>query len=245
MKKLTYILSAVIALGFTSCLDDENHSDGTFGAWGYFTIGAKDETGIYSLYSDIGSIVRPTIESVNALTDGKGFGERERAYLAFKYRPEEIQKLEGNADFKEIVNNATLLDGQYLPMAKLLSVEAAAEAKITDKDSLYTINSFAGAWICNGYLNVSVVAAHADTYPTTNLVINEEATNLDNKELFLNLCFNRHKSITYGQDVFLTSFPLYDLPYENDSIKVVITAGDKDFKIKAGRNDLLRKTYNQ
>lgn len=244
MKKLTYILSAVIALGFTSCLD-EHDSDNSLAAYGYFTIGSKDASGVYTLYSDNGSIVRPTVQSVNALTASKGFGEHERAYIAFQYHLEDIQTIEGNDDFKEIVNNANLLSGQYLPMAKLLTAEAAAEAKITDKDSIYTINSFAGAWICNGYLNVSVVAAHADTYPTTNLVINEEATNLDNKELFLNLCFNRHKAVTYGQDVFLTSFPLYDLPYENDSIKVVITAGDKDFKIKAGRNDLLRKTYNQ
>lgn len=247
MKNLTNNLLKTMALCagvlcmMTSCLDgdDDQHS-----ASGYFTVTGNKTTG-YTLYQDGGGYIIPTAESVNDLTGGKGFGEIERAMLAFTFQEKDI------AEDKNSIVGAKLYSGESLPVSDLLNPTNAAVHNVLDPDSLFAIEGIANMWAYRGYLTMIYTGQYAWNakktgwlYPGINVVYNAE--DMIPNEVQLQLCHNERRAKTEsaaGKQTFCVSFRLKELQHlvpGNDSIKVnlKVTGVDKPYVMKIAREDL-------
>lgn len=229
----------VAALMATSCIgSDDDTQTVTFSS--FFTI--TGEAPAYKLIDDAGIVVYPTMESVNALTDNKGFGANKRAqfYLTYDRETDEATDEKGNVTIK----NAKLIGGQYIETAKLLSFEDAKNLNILTSDSVFSIQSFTQCWLANGYLNTSIRGQYSSKNgkairPTVNLFLPEGCVN--ENEVSFTILYNRHSSKNEnaaGITDFVNSFNMSDIQIPgNDSVLVTINVdGASSIKKKVSRN---------
>lgn len=225
-----------ILVSVTSCLKEDTNKTRQFS--GLFTILGSNPS--YRLLDDAGNIFWPTAESVNTLTNNKGFGANERVHLYGSYDESNVKT---NADSTHTISNAILQGGTIIPTLNVLSVEEAKEANILSNDSIFDIKRFNNCWIANGYLNTAFNGQYSATdkgniAPSTNIMLNKDAIS-ENSISFV-LLYNRHsvKTVTAaGSADFVQSFRVSDIAIPgNDSVLVQITAqGVSPVKLKVAR----------
>lgn len=241
-KQIVLFTSALLcsAVGLTSCNDDEV-SKIQVSAFGTLEGSYPN----YSFYVDGGGVIRPSVESVVKFTSGKGFSDNlKRAWMVFVYEqpnltyaPTSDPAVKGEA----IISKAEIVGGKAIPVVYPLEAAEAEAQKVTDRDSLFAINSFDHVWYYRGYLTARVSSNYSiknneGVYPTMNLVY--DPVDYSSDTLRLKLCYNRHSSSTDvvgGTDIFDTSFPMNSLfsEYQKDSINIVVAAeGVKDYVLK-------------
>lgn len=240
------LMAMAMTLGLASCIGEQEESPAYIG--GYYTITGDMSTG-YTLYQDGGGIVNPDMQTIYQQVGKDGFANRERAYLIFSYKEENLRDVEGGC----IISGAQLMDGNYIPMGDFISVDDARDKNIVSTDSLFNVSRIVGAWVYRGYLTTTNSVQYAikdqkEIYPTTTLVY-DPASVSDNK-VSLTLCYNRHAAQTaavgYSKDL-TTSFPITDLARVvpgSDSINVTLNAlGAASQTFKVGRIDLRKGDY--
>jgi len=206
----TILLLAFSACVFSSCLSDDDTTENTYTAYGYYTITGSMTSG-YTLYGDTGGKLIPTNESVANLTNSTGFGNHTRALLYFQYKPSQI-----SSDQKTITG-ATLYDGRYLDELNLLTLEGANNALVTSADSTFQITEFMDTWAYRGYLNTVVNGIYStvngvNIKPTVNLVY--DPAKITENAITFDLYYNRHSNqnaTSSGPLYFYTSYFLDDI----------------------------------
>ena len=133
------LISAFAAIALTSCLGDSDESENTYTAYGYYTITGNFNSS-YTLFSDLGGKVIPTMSSVANLTDNKGFGNHSRAMLYFTYKPSQVSQ------DQQTITGAELYDGRYFDEYLPLSKQKADEALVTATDSIFQIRELNDVW---------------------------------------------------------------------------------------------------
>lgn len=200
----TILISAFAAIALTSCLDDSDDSEGTYSAYGYYTITGNTVSG-YTLYSDMGGKVIPTMTSVADVTNNEGFGTHTRAMLYFSYKPNQI-----SSDQKTITG-AELYDGRYFDELSPLSLGQANNVNLTSSDSIFQVTELMNVWAYRGYINTVVNASYSSVNgvnikPTVNLVY--DPASISENAITFEIYFNRHSSqnaATNGPTYFYTS----------------------------------------
>lgn len=238
MKQKIYFVALLCAtlFGFTSCLSDSDDDDDKQLFVSYYTI-----TGTYPNYKLIGDnkmIVYPTVESVNKLTDNKGFGDHKRAQLYAYYTQKDMTTENGAT----VIRNAELNDGVYLVEQKAVTLAEATEAGILKEDSIFYIKSNNG-WLANGYISSIFTAEYSIVdgkaiEPDANLC----ATSTGDNAVTLTMLYNRHSpkvNVSSYDGTFAYSFDITSLEVPgNDSITVTFeTKGATPSKIKVSRQD--------
>lgn len=238
-------LSCVATLIFTSCISSDD--DNTRYYQGYYTITGTYPN--YKLIEDGGSIVYPTVASVNKVTESKGFGDNKRAIIAISY---DENFLTTNSDGISVVRNAEIQSGNYLVNVTPISLAAAQDKNIIATDSVFSIGAFTNYWVSNGYLTTIFTApvSYAPDYlttgqlinPTVNLCINP--TDITENNVTLNLLYNRHTK----KDAMSTNVPnlIYTFDIANinipgsDTVNVTLKAeGTKEIKLKIPRRSFV------
>lgn len=211
MKLLkTFLMLAFSACLFSSCLSDDDESENTYTAFGYYTITGSMSSG-YTLYSDAGGKVIPTAESVANITNSVGFGDHTRALLYFQYKPSQI-----SADQKTITG-ASLYDGRYLEELYPMTIEEANESLVTSSDSIFQITEFMEAWAYRGYVNTVVngvysVVNDVNIKPTVNIVY--DPASIRENAITFDIYYNRHSAqnaTANGPVYFYTSYYLNEI----------------------------------
>jgi hypothetical protein len=240
------LLSAFAAIALTSCLGDSDESENTYTAYGYYTITGNFNSS-YTLYSDLGGKVIPTMSSVAQLTDNKGFGNHSRAMLYFTYKPSQVSQ------DQQTITGAELYDGRYFDEYLPLSKQKADEALVTATDSIFQIRELNDVWAYRGYLNTVINATYSsvngvNVKPTVNLVY-DPATITENAITF-NIYFNRHSeqnATSNGPVYFYTSHYLNfidELVPGSDDVTITIKASDTVSKqIKVSRQNFHTGNY--
>lgn len=243
-KTLALAAFAVCAM-LTSC---ENEGDNARYISNYFTITGDVETG-YTLYQDGGGIIKPSTESIVSAGGKNGFGKNERAMLTFKFEKENIKQVDGG----QIIEDAYLLEGDYMPLHFPMTPEEAESKNITSPDSLFRVNRFISTWCYRGYLNTMINAPIIirNGYvvrPGINMIYNPA----DIKENYIELkvCYNRHSTngaLSDGNQEFVSTFPLYNIgsliPGDGEVTVKVMVDGDDARTMKVSRKDLERGNY--
>ncbi len=201
----TILLLAFSACVFSSCLSDDDATENTYTAYGYYTITGSMTSG-YTLYSDTGGKLIPTTESVSNLTNSAGFGSHTRALFYFQYKPSQI-----SSDQKTITG-ASLYDGRYLDELYPLTLEGANNALVTSEDSTFQVIDLMDTWAYRGYLNTVVNSVYStvngvNIKPTVNLVYDPEK--ISENAITFDLYYNRHsnQNATSGGPIyFYTSY---------------------------------------
>lgn len=228
----------IAALIATSCLKDSNSGNLSFS--GFFTITGSMPN--YKLLGDDGTIVYPTVESVNSLTDNKGFGTQKRAQFYCTFNEENKTTDEsGNAILKEV----RLLGGQYIETAKVLDMANATKLNLLNNDSLFSVMRFSQCWVANGYINTSINGQYSvkegkAIRPTVNLFVNENS--IKENEVTFTILYNRHSTKNEnaaGTADFINSFDMSDVHVPgNDSVLVTVSVlGANSFKAKVPRRE--------
>ncbi|MCQ2146948.1 MAG: hypothetical protein MJZ16_05460 [Bacteroidales bacterium] len=255
MKHIFRILSnaAVIAIStfaMSSC-EFLNNDDHFLSSASFVTI--ANEGGNTIFFMDGGGVIKPTKESVNKITDNKGFGDYKRAYMYFNYYKNELDYSEEKKEYT--VNNADITFGRFLDMGQIKTLEQAQAENLFLADSVYKLDSFEQIWVYRGYLNVIgkgsyVLKNDAGIKPTVSLVYNP-ADVTDNTIKF-NLLYNRHApkdAISYSVYDLINSFDITSLEPiipGTDSVKVTVeTEGAKSLSYKFARKDFrFRESVN-
>ncbi len=229
MKLLkSIILLAFSACLFTSCFSDDEDTENTYTAYGYYTISGSMTAG-YTLYSDTGGKIIPTNESVSKLTNSAGFGTHTRALLYFQYKPSQI-----SSDQKTITG-AVLYDGRYLDENHLLTLEDANTALVTSSDSIFQVTEFMETWAYRGYLNTVINGIYStingvNIKPTVNMVY--DPASISENAITFDIYYNRHSAQNAASDgpiYFYTSYYLDDIEDEipgSGNITVTIKCGN-------------------
>lgn len=200
-----------VAFLSTSCLSNEE-SDPQASC--YVTIEGTYPN--YQLYADGGGIITPTVESVNALTSSKGFGNSRRAAFGMSYKTANVTT--DAVTGQTYIKDAKLIEGQIFPVNNVLTKNKAEQDLISAEDSTFAISEFTQAWAYNGYLTTlirgyySTDASGNGIYPTTSLVY--DPSSLDTDAITLIMYYNRHSqqsAAVGGASSFATSFSLDDL----------------------------------
>ena len=242
----TILFSAFAAIALTSCLGDSDEDENTYTAWGYYTI-TGNYSSSYTLYSDMGGKVIPTMSSVSQLTNNEGFGNHSRAMLYFRYKPTQV-----SADEKTITG-AELFDGRYFDEYYPMSQEQANNAKVTDPDSIFQFRELMDIWAYRGYLNAVVEAPYSyvngtNIKPTVYLVY--DPASITENSITFNFYFNRHSDKTApsnGPVYFYTSFYLNlvdELVPGNGDVNITVKYNDGSSKqTKVSRENLRKGNY--
>lgn len=243
-KTLALVAFAACAM-LTSC---ENEGDNARYISNYFTITGDVETG-YTLYQDGGGIVKPSTASIVSAGGKDGFGKNERAMLTFKFEEENIKQIEGG----KIVENAYLLEGDYMPLHFPMTLEEAESKMITAPDSLFNVNRLIYTWCYRGYLNTRINAPVVlrNGYvvrPGINMVYNP--ADIKDNYIELKVCYNRHSAkgvLSDGNQEFVSTFPLYNIgsliPGDGEVTIKVSVDGAEPLTLKVDRKDLERGNY--
>lgn len=231
-------LLCVAAVATTACLSDDESKTVTVN--GFFTI-QSGALGTCKLLEDGGAVVYPTMESVNALTDNKGFGDHKRAQFYYSYdaATDLTQDEAGNVTIK----NAKLGGGQYIETAKVLDRDAVDKINGLATDSIFPVQSFSQFWLANGYLNTILKGQYSSKNgkairPSISLFLPEDAIN--ENEVAFTILYNRHSSKNEnaaGISDFINSFDISDIKVPgSDSITMTITVmGASPLKVKMPR----------
>lgn len=201
MRKHFSILMSVLTIlgGTTSCIDKENGEDSQY-VYDYCTILANDSSNlVYTIYSDMGYEIHPTMESVSEKTEGKGFGNSSRGLMYFTFKREDITS--PTAD-KVIINNAQYEFGTAIPCKEPISLRVADSLGVTNKDSIFEF-TLGELSIINGFLNAEwngfySIKNKKEIAPTLHLVYDEKQLNADS--LNFTIYYNRHDSINAPKD---------------------------------------------
>lgn len=230
-------LLCIAAMLVTSCLKDEKNDTVTF--TGFFTITGSMPN--YKLIEDGGAVVYPSAESINQLTNNKGFENYKRAqfYGTYDQNLDMTEDEKGNVTIK----NAKLLGGQYIETKKVLDVDDAKNTNVLNNDSVFSILSFKQCWIANGYINTIINGQYSAKEgkairPTVNLLLGENA--VTENTVSLTILYNRHSSKNEnaaGTTDFINSFDITDIKVPgNDSILVTVNVnGATPAKVKVSR----------
>jgi hypothetical protein len=240
MKQKLYFVALLCAtlFGFTSCLSDSDDDDDNKQLFvSYYTITGTYPN--YKLIADNNMIVYPTAESVNKLTDNKGFGDHKRAELYAYYTKKDMMTTENGVT---VIRNAELYDGAYLIEQKAVTLAEATEAGILEEDSIFHTKNNNG-WLANGYINSVFTAEYyivdgKDIKPDVNLC----ATSTGDNAVTLTMLYNRHSpkvNVSPYNGTFAYSFDITNIEVPgNDSITVTFeTKGATPNKIKVSRQD--------
>lgn len=246
-KHLLAIIAIASTAVFTSCWDAEEDQHSTTG---YFTVTGNSVTG-YTLYQDGGGKILPTAQSVSNITNGKGFGDVERAVLAFQWQEKNL------SDDQNTITGAELVGGESIRCVTPLSAEQAGKDGVLKGDSLFAINALNSAWAYRGYLTLIFNGSYDWTddkrttylYPTMNLVY--EPTKMVPNELELTLCYNRRApkgKTEAGRQAFTLSFPISGLEAyvpgkDSVTIKIINEGLTKPAAFKISRDEFVRGNW--
>lgn len=232
-------LLCIAAIVATSCLSEDTNQTVTFSS--YFTISGI--TPNYTLLDDGGITVYPTAESVNYITNGKGFGKNKRAILSCSYDVNNDRTVDASG--KVTIKNAKLLGGQFIETTNVLNRHDATDLNILVNDSIFPVQSFSKFWVANGYLSTLLSGQFSAKegkriVPTINLYAAEE--DIKQNEISFTILYNRHSSKNEnaaGVQDCLNSYSLAGISVPgSDSIKVTINVeGAKSLTMKVGRKD--------
>ncbi len=186
----TILLLAFSACILSSCLSDDENTETTYNAYGYYTISGSMTSG-YTLYSDTGGKLIPTTESVSNLTNKAGFGNHTRALFYFQYKASQI------SSDQSTITGANLYDGRYMDELHFLTLEEANNANITSSDSIFVVMDLSDTWAYRGYLNTVAYGSYSvvngvNIKPTVNLVY--EPANISENAITFNVYYNRHSA---------------------------------------------------
>lgn len=237
--KMAAMLIVTIAVA-TACMND-NDTEQIASFSTYFTI--TGATPNYVLLADDGTTVYPTIESVNAISNGKGFGSNKRAFLSCSYDVNKDRTFDAHGNV--VLKNAKLLGGQFITTSKVLSKEEVEKQNLLDNDSIFPVQSFRNFWVANGYLTSIVnglFSAKGSTAinPSINLYVAPE--NIKENAISFTILYNRHSSKNEnpaGALDFINSYSLAGINVPgSDSINITISVnGASSQKLKVGRKD--------
>ncbi|MCI7451826.1 MAG: hypothetical protein MSB11_02380 [Prevotella sp.] len=240
MKKLFTFICVVASLCLTSCISDSDNNTRTFAT--YFTISGYEPN--YVLYSDDGMV---TVKlNPSTLPSDKGLAKNKRGYFYIQYNTENVQT---GADKKSVINNASIIGGQYIAVNNVMSKVEADLNKVTNPDSIFEMSGMATPWYAHGYVTMQVKSSYfvgtdgKYILPTHNVVLDTDADVKDNAIKYTIYC-NRHpqkNTQVYGPSTFNVCFLARDLMMVpgSDSITVTVAGkGCKDVSFKVGRNSL-------
>lgn len=231
-------LLLVVSFVAVACIKDDKSQIVTFGS--FFTI-TKTASQQYVLLEDGGITVYPTAESVNSITNNKGFGDNKRAqfYVTYDEMTDKTKDDAGNITIK----NAKLVGGQYVETTKTLSTEEANKKNILSNDSIFPVQSFVKCWAANGYINTAITGQYSAKNgkairPSVNLLVSDK--NIKENEITFTILYNRHSTKnenSAGTADFVNSFDVSNLQIPgNDSILITVDVmGANSIKAKVAR----------
>lgn len=244
MKKIfssikSSVMLCIAVFAIASCVSD--NTDQTVSYSSYYTITGTSPN--YVLLEDGGLTVYPTIESVNAITNGKGFGNTKRVFMTCSYDVNKDRTVDAHG--KPVIKNAKLLGGQTLTTTNVLNQEEATSKNILANDSIFPVLAFRNAWVANGYLTSIVTGQYSSKgslaiNPSINLYAAPE--DIKTNAITFTILYNRHSTKNENPAGTLDFVNCYSLAGINvpgsDSINVTINVnGASPRKFKVGRED--------
>ena len=242
----TLLFAALAACTLTSCFSDDDETENTYTAYGFYTITGSFTSG-YTLYSDMGGKVIPTTASVSDLTNKEGFGTHTRAMLYFRYKADQV------SEDQKTITGAELFDGRYFEELYPLSKEYADRTLVTSVDSTFQIRELMDLWAYRGYLNTVVNGVYSSVNdinikPTINLVY--DPASITENAITFTLYFNRHSSsnaTSNGPVYFYTSHYLNKIdelvPGSGDVTITIKTTDGLTKELKVSREDFHQGHY--
>ncbi len=131
MKKFLALICMAASVCLTSCIDDSDNAVQTLA--NYFTI-----TGVapdYTLYSDDGYL---TVKLDPTTLPSKGMESYKRGFFYVQY---DMKNVQTDAHQHSVLNNATIVGGEYIPVAESMTLQQAEERLVTAADSTYEMQS--------------------------------------------------------------------------------------------------------
>ena len=209
-KKFFSGIVAASAILFTSCLNDSEHLGQIVG---YFTLNnSLNET---NLYMDGGGVI--TL-SQNSVSTYKEFLSKSKRFNLMLTYPEDAVIKEGDVVTK--ITNADIVDGQYLPVSRPMTISEADNRKVTVADSINDVLDYE-FWVAGGYANIVtrslwIQSGNKNIAPSVSMVFEE----IEGKANEFNVTFynNWHstdpsKDSKPGQTDFPYTFELTNLRY--------------------------------
>lgn len=236
-------LLAVSLFAIPSCTFFNDDKDYKLSSSAFMTISKIDGKDV--LFMDGGGILLPSKQSVDGITDNKGFGDNKRAYIYFDYYEKELTYSETNKEYT--VNNGDITFGRYVDMGEIKTRVDAEDCKLFEPDSVYKLDSFKQLWVYRGYLNITGLGSYVtkngtSVRPTLTLVY--EPSEISENSIKFYALFNRHASkdaISYSNYELLDSFDITGFSSiipGTDSVSVSVEAeGQKTLSYKFARKD--------
>ncbi len=213
-------LTLIMGISLTSCLDSGSNSN-SFDFAGYATVGQGYLGSGLVLTTDDGITLTPTNPSFLLLSDGTSYPERIYGYYKL---------VEG-----EVLQNGKTSYNVTIVSASLITTKDFNQRPDTLKND-YSIASFDGSWIANGYANVGI-SFYYTTASNVSFDMYEQRTGHDT--LYVKLNYSKGGGTSaYNQysNVYSFRMPTYidGIEPEQDSIWVKISAN--------GTNGILEKS---
>ena len=201
MKKIRFtLLMAAIAsvVTFSSCLNTDDDSNYPMYR-SVVTVGPS----AFQLYSDNGSVLRPTQSSLAAMS---GLASAERSIVAFDMADESLQgkELEPNKEYDVI-----LRAGAKIPTAKTVDLynNSPADTLVKNMDPIESLNK-SSVYGRFGYLNAELSFSFKPSVTwTMNAYYNSEKdVDVKNRKFTMTLCYDKRTNENYQTGVSLFSF---------------------------------------
>lgn len=216
-KSIIAALVCALTFGFVSCSDN---SDNKIIFGGYYSVVGSNPN--YKFVSDDGAVFYATVNSINTLTQNKGFGDHKRVYLYMSYYPENVSKVGDQITVRDV----ELISGNYILEKNVMTKEEATAANLNVPDSVFAVTTLGRCWAANGFFNTYILAPVSGDAkgnvlsPTSNLQLNS----VDENALSFTLLYNRHSKKTassLGNVEIVNAFDITELEVPGkDSVNV-------------------------
>lgn len=189
-KKITFVSAALSSILLSACIGGGDDDPMSY-IYSSFTI--KPTSNGVAMYMDGGGIVYPTAESINEITQNKGFGDVKRAFFQIQY---DQSLVTDNGDGTGTFKGVKLLSGNSIPTTYAMTREDALSKNVLVEDSIFGCSDITNLWVYRGYLNVgyktTYYAKSGGGYhvPTSNIIIEQDPANVRN--LDITFVVNKH-----------------------------------------------------